>query len=136
MPCVLRASGKKFEVDRFAKNTSLPICARYRRGDQRTTTSKKWKRWSTSGVNLEVSNCDFDNLAEQIKDACKFLNLYEKELKKLARFPGVEFMTLDFGISQRVVVSQHEYFPPELLEAAGKLGIGLEISLYQISPGE
>jgi hypothetical protein len=61
------------------------------------------------------------------------LERYEKELKKLGKFPGVEFLTLDFGISLRDVVAQFEYFPSELLLFAGKLGIGLAISLYKIS---
>jgi hypothetical protein len=136
MPCVLRVSGKKFAPDQFAKKTSLPICAVYRQGTLRATVPKSNKKWSTSGLNIEVSNSDFENLAEQIKDAHKFLDKYQKELKQLSKYPGVEFMTLDFGISQHDVEAQFEYFPPELLQAASKVGIGLEISLYRISRRE
>lgn len=133
MPCVLRASGKNFKSDQFAKSTSLPICAVYRKGDSKIPKKINRKRWSTSGINVEVSNADFDNPGEQVNDALKFLDKYKKELKRLAKYPGVEFMTLDFGFAQLDVVAQYEYFPPELLQAAGQLGIGLEISLYQIS---
>ena len=46
---------------------------------------------------------------------------------------GVEQLTLDFGIADREVAAQFDYFPPELLLAAGQLGIGIEISRYHLS---
>ena len=48
------------------------------------------------------------------------------------KIPSVEIATLDFGISQRDVAAQFDYFQPELVRIAGKLGLGLELSQYSI----
>jgi hypothetical protein len=84
-------------------------------------------------VHILVSPASFTNSKRQIRDALKFLEVHKRELARLTRVLGVESITLDFGIADRNLAAQFEYFPPDLLLAAGKLGIGIEVSLYQVS---
>ncbi len=49
---------------------------------------------------------------------------------RLGCYPGVTDMRLDFGYYRRDVAAQFDYLPPDLLARAGKLGIGIELSLY------
>ena len=72
---------------------------------------------------------------DQIRDAIKFLERHKRQLRRLSRLPGVETLTLDFGVARRDVPAQFDYFPPNLLLAAGKLGIGLELSWYHAFSG-
>jgi hypothetical protein len=52
------------------------------------------------------------------------------EVRRLRKFPGVEAVTLDFGIWRRDVVVQCDHFSEELVRLAGELGVGLELSAY------
>ena len=131
MTCILRASGQFFASRSYARRTTLSVVSVYVRGELRLPRTKpSGKRHTTSGVNIEVSNADFTNLKRQIRDAVAFLTQHRLALRRLARIAGVETMTLDFGIADRDVAVQSDYFPPELITAAGALGIGIEISRY------
>ena len=136
MSCVLRVSGKKFASSEFAERTDLPVITVYVRGEPRLPrTRPNGEKHQTSGVNIEVSRADFSNLRLQIRHAHAFLRRYKRQLARLWRTPGVEDMTLDFGVGERDVPAQFDYFPPDLLTAAGRLKIGIEISRYSIGDG-
>ena len=51
--CVLRASGKNFDVDRFLEKGVFDPCVVYRKGERRSQRSRK--RNLTSGFNVLVS---------------------------------------------------------------------------------
>src|SRR5260370_21635056 len=128
MPCVLRISGKQFAAREFADNTRMPVCKVYVRGEPRLPRSQPdGRKNKLSGVNITVSQADFTNLKRQIREALSFLGKYKPALGRVRRAAGVEQITLDFGVASRQVAAQFDYFPPELLLAAGELGIGLEI---------
>lgn len=83
----------------------------YVRGEARLPRSKpNGKKNATSGVNIEVSAADFTNLKRQIRDAVSFLNRNRFVLRRLARIHGVEELTLDFGVADRAVAAQFDYF--------------------------
>ena len=133
MSCVLRANGAGFLVDRFLQESELIPCAVYRKGERRSPVRKpKGQIHETSGLNVDVSKADFDNLQGQIQDAISFLKQHKTELERLRRFPGVDEVCLDFGIAKRDVIAQADYFPPVLLYLAGSLGIGIELSQYPV----
>ena len=44
----------------------------------------------------------------------------QDELSRLVRFPGVENVSVDFGIEERNVAAQSERFPPNLLRMLGR----------------
>jgi hypothetical protein len=136
MTCILRVSGKQFASRAYAQRTKLPIVSSYVRGEARLARSKPTgKKNSTSGVNIEVSTADSTNLKRQVRDAVSFLSRNRTALRRLARTRGVEELTLDFGVADRAVAAQFDYFPPELVAAAGSLGIGIEISRYHAFTG-
>lgn len=133
MAAVLRVSGLAFDPDRFCVGSDLRPCKIYRRGEPVFPASQpEGRRNDSSGMNVIVSEAGFAELPLQIEEATAFLEAHREELARLRDFPGVEAMTLDFGIARRDVVVQCDYLPPELLRAAGELGIGIELSQYPI----
>ena len=137
--CVLRAGGKAFDVDAFMKKTSLPVSRSYRRGEVRVPQRKGGRQKNRdSGLTVGVSDASWSRLAIQVRDAEQFLVTYSKELARLARCPGLEYLVLDFPLYLRigkrirgsVIAVQSDLFPASLVRAAGKLGIGLELSMY------
>jgi hypothetical protein len=133
MSCVFRANGSNFLVDSFLEGSDLVPCAVYRKGEPRFSASKSQEKVNkSSGLQVDVSEADFDNLHGQIQDAISFMQKHKTELERLCKFPGVEGVSLDFGIARRDVVAQYDYFPPELLYLAGRLGIGIELSQYPV----
>ena len=136
MTCILRVSGKQFASRSFARRTTLPVVSAYVRGEPRLPrTNPKGKKHTTSCVNIEVSAAGFTNLKRQIRDAVSFLGRNRLALRRLARIRGVEQLTLDFGVTDRAVAAQFDYFPPDLIAAAGSLGIGIEVSRYHALSG-
>jgi hypothetical protein len=140
--CVLRVTGSpSFDVDGYLLESSLKPGKIFRAGTPRLPKSQPdGPTHSSSGFNVDVSNGDLSNLSEQIRDACAFLALHQPELVALSLLPSVRDLRLDFPIELRVgrsdVVVQSEFFPATLVEAAGRAGIGLELSIYPVSDGD
>jgi hypothetical protein len=124
--CVLHVSSEDFQVDVFLADSNLRPYRVHHRGD----TGHRSRLFTDSGLSLDVSSADGD-LGAEITDAVCFLDAHEAELRHLRTFPGVTDMRLDFGYYRRNVTAQFDYLPPELLGRAGKLGIGIELSLYE-----
>jgi len=129
--CVLHVSGEDFQVDAFLADSELQPYRVYHRGEVRGRSEQHFD----SGLSLDVSFADGDLKAE-VADAIRFLSEHEAELQWLRNFPGVTDMRLDFGYYSRDVAAQFDYLPPELLARAGRLGIGIELSLYHASRSE
>jgi len=133
--CVLRAFGEHFDVDAFVKGTSLGPYEVCRRGERRFPGSKHSADTNEySGVKIAVSNKGWDDLPGQIEDAVSFLAANFDSLRELVGFPDVEVVKLDFPIDLRIdgktIVGQFDYLPPDLIRWAGRLGIGIEMSVY------
>jgi hypothetical protein len=129
---VLRASGPDFDVDAFVVDCDWDISKVYHRGEAQPDGRKH----TESGLNVVVSDAGFHEFTEQIEDAIEFLKDGAFEVRKLAAFPGVMGIVLDFGIAWRDVVAQSDQFPAELVRLAGSCGIALELSHYPVSDGE
>ena len=131
MSCVLRARGISFAVDEFLAGSALKPIAIFRRGELRLPASHpEGPKLCASGFHVVASEADFSNLEIQIADAIHFLEHNQGELTRLVSFPGVENLSLDFGIEERDVAAQSEHFPPNFLRIVGNLGIWLEFTLY------
>lgn|SRR5690348_6818028 len=131
MSCVLRAGGVDFAVDTFLSTSTLRPVAVFRKGQPQYPTVKPvGPRLEVSGLHIVVSEADFSMLQAQVADAIEFLEQNRTELSHLKAFPGIEEMTLDFGIEEREVAAQRERFPPKLLGLLGELGIWLAFTLY------
>ena len=136
MSCVLRISGKDFDVDRFLGDTGLVPYARHRKGDVMPFPKSKKIEYDDNGCSFDLSSADFDNLEQQQRDAIDFLKTNFKKFKALYSYKlyPSDSPTIDFGINSRMeddVVVQCDYFPTELLKLAGDLGFGIEISQYR-----
>jgi hypothetical protein len=130
MGCVLRVSGRRFDVDAFLSRSRFKPCAVWRKGGQRP--GRKALKHTDSGFNLVVSEADGPRVDIQIQDAVRFLKRNRTALAELRNQPGVEHLILDFGIQQRSAPAQFDHFPAALVAVAGELGMGLELSRYAV----
>ena len=137
--CVLRVTGSpSFDVDGYLLGSSLKPGKIFRAGTPRLPTSQRAvPTHSSSGFNVDVSDGDWSNLSEQIRDASAFLAVHQAELAALSLLPSVQDVRLDFAVELRIgksdIAAQSEFFPAALVEAAGRAGIGLELSIYPVS---
>ena len=137
MAAVLRASGEDFDPEGFVATSPFQPSHVYRKGEPMFPASQpEGRRNDRSGLNLVVSEADFDEFPRQVREAAAFLHDHRSELARLRDFRGVDDLTLDFGIARRDVVVQNDYFPPELLRIAGELGMGIELSQYPVGDDE
>jgi hypothetical protein len=131
MGCVLRAAGKRLDIDKYLKKSTFTNYNIYRKGAPRFTNKPKGKKNKTAGINIPISNGSFDNLNRQIISAIRFLNKHRTEIKRLVRFEGLDGApVLDFGINKRNFPGQFDRFSSEIVSLAGKLGLAIELSQY------
>ena len=128
MSAVIKARGEHFDVDAFLNGCTLPVCSVYRRGQP--IFRRAGPVHMSSGVHVVASDADFDQFARQEAEATGFLRNHFEQLRRLRTFPGVESVTLDFGIERRNVYLQCDSLSPELIAAAGSLGFGITLSTY------
>jgi hypothetical protein len=134
MSCVLRASGKHFDVDNFLKKSKLQPCAIFRRGEPKFKNKPKGKKRTSSGLNIPVSNAAMTNFRRQVKDAIQFISKNKKEIGKLIKAKGIEGVELDFGTSRDEKTFVQEFsFPVELTALASSLGLEVRLSSYPVS---
>jgi hypothetical protein len=111
----------------------LTVCRTYRQGEPVFPGSHPdGHRHRRSGINVAVSDAEFEDLAGQVRDAITFLASNRQPIEALCEFPGVEGVTLDFGIARRDVYVQADTFPSELIRLAGCLGLEIELTQYPI----
>ncbi len=86
-----------------------------------------------------MSENHWGDLDTQVSETIVFLKKHRAELERLREFRGVDSMWFDFGFDCRLgdpaescagIAMQGEYLPPELLDLAGKLKIGIGLSIY------
>jgi len=132
MSCILRVSGESLDVDALISDLPLSADQTWRKGQPRSTVSGRLH--ANSGANFLVSDADLDAFARQVTDATAFLASNATAVAKAARFPGVEQVTLDFGVALlEGNVAMFSYLPPQLVQLAAQANIGIEISHYLCS---
>jgi hypothetical protein len=130
--CVFHASGEHFAVDAFLAESSLTPYSVYHRGEPKPSVFNPRRQIEQSGFCLHASFADGD-LEAECTDVLLFLRTHASELARLAQYPGVTDIRLDFAYYARRSSFQCNYMPPELLFLAGSLRIGIELSLYPAS---
>jgi hypothetical protein len=133
--CVLRASGSDFDVSAFLTSSSIQPCKVYRRGEPRLAASQpQGPKHEHSGFHADVSTREWDDLPGQIDDAKTFLAERRIDLLRLRATPGVTDLEIDFPIHLRIgtndIAVQSDSFPPDLLLAAGSLGIAVTFTIW------
>lgn len=135
MSCYLRVGGKDFNVDAYLKEHPCQVFGIYRRGEPKLKTKPEGPKLDFSGFNIGISEAGFENLEQQIQDAIAFLEDKEnsEQISILQSYPGVEGLDLDFGVERedrdKFPVKWYR-FPEKLIQLAGNLGLGLEITFY------
>jgi hypothetical protein len=132
--CVFAASGLNFDVDRYLASSPFKATSVFRKGDVPPMNNPERKSKPESGFVVIVSGDQEVGLVPQLKEAWAFLNEYGAELQAMRKV-GVDNMLLDFGMQVTDKIQQVEYFPPELIMALGRLGLGLMFSVVQIPRG-
>jgi len=131
MSCILRASGKSFDVDSYVNGKDVEFTQVYKKGESRLLASKSnGRKLDCSGVGIEVSCAGFDAMNQQLEDALRFLNDNMALVVELVGCRGVESVSLDFGVETKPSFCASYTFPAELVAIAGKLGISLCVSMY------
>ncbi len=132
MPCVLRAGGTSFDVDKFLEISSLDALTAYHSGEVQFPTASITRTSDYSGMKISVTMREFSDLRSQVEDAVRFLKDNQQELRRLRDFPGLEWIVMEFPVEDRDMVFQSDAFPPDLLALMGNLNIGLVISRYPV----
>ena len=128
MGCNFVASGEKFDVDAFLEGSSLDPDLIFHRGQPNPVLTTKKSEWT--GFKCVLTR-GFARLEEHNPAVIEFLREHQLELARLARYPGVTDLSLDFGYNRVPgVVVQSDSLRRELVALAGSLGIGIELSLY------
>jgi len=131
MSCILRASGKEFDVDLYTKGRDIEFTQIYRKGEPCLPRTKPdGPKNQFSGIGIEVSGADFNQMKLQLEHAQDFLAKNSELITELASFHGVENVVLDFGIETKEPFFSSYTFPAQLALQAAKLGISLCISTY------
>jgi hypothetical protein len=87
--------------------------------------------WRGSSFNVVVSEIDGSNFPGQIVEALDFLEARSSVIAALLCQPGAQG-SLDFGLWKTDGPSHSVRIPAKLLQAAGALGLEVEVSLYAV----
>lgn len=122
--CVLRAGGKKFDVDEYMALCSIRNVIVAKRGDKRINRIN-----ANSGITIFISN--HKHVKTQAKDILLFLINNRGDLMRLKDCKGVDYFFLDFGVLvSEGVLSQSTLIPADLIKAISEFNIGITISYY------
>lgn len=128
--CVLQVSGRSLDLDALLAGSALSPYRTWRLGSARSDSRPDGPVCPDSGACFAISTADFDAFSAQVHDATLFLERHAADVRAIVSFPGVDAVTLDFGIALRDVAVHCDYLPPRLLSAAAAAGVGIELSHY------
>jgi hypothetical protein len=129
--CFLKIFSDKKSFKVFAESTSIPVFSVFDKGEYRKKRSEK--SFTQNQISIDVSEKDFDEFKGQVTDAITFLQTHFDELSALIKANEVTDAYLDFPLYSRLtsdIVNQNDHLPKELITLAGKLNIGIEMSIY------
>ena len=132
MSCFLRAYGARFDVDRFLEKSKLRPSNVWRKGDARL--DGRDGSVASSGLAVEISEDDWDDIDLQIRRAMRFLKRHAAEIRRLSSTSEVETAVIDFGVRRKSEeLMQGAFFPRPLIEDAGRAGVGIRVATYAFS---
>ena len=129
--CILKVYSDNTSFKPFSEITNIPVFSTYEKGDYRNKSLKLLR--TNYRISFDVSEKEWNDLGGQIKDAIYFLEKYFDELKDLLSSEYITSADLDFPIYSRLnenIVNQNDHLPKELIMMAGKLSLGIVISIY------
>jgi len=134
MSCILHISGVKFDVDSFVVKSKVRPYKVFYKEEARLKTKPDGAKSTRSGLAIEVSKADMDDVKGQIKDAVRFLTRNRAKLQSIPKTNGIQHAILDFGIDQKIDGDEHltesHLLPNKLLQLAGEFGLSIQLSFY------
>lgn len=131
--CLLRVSGPHIDPARVLIGTALLPDRVYHAGDPISPSRPKGRRHVSSGFSVVVADSTPTDLNSQVPSALAFLDRHATDIRALRASGMTPDIRLDFPVRLRAgreVAAQFELFPADLVQRAGALGVGLEISIY------
>ena len=135
MSCILRVGGASLDVDALLAAIDLKPYRIWRKGEPRTSRPGSRLR-EASGMCFAVSEADFREFDEQMREATEFLQRHLADMKIMETYPEVEWFDLDFGIELRDVTIPTDVLRPAFLKAAAGSGVTVCLSHYPHHPDE
>ena len=131
MSVVLRVWGRNLDIESAIDTISLGPCSIARCGERKSPSStSNFDVFDMSGVGFCVSDAGFSEFSLQVEQTIDFLDQHFDEIKLLLSVSGVDQAALCFGVTRRDVVVEVTRFPSRLINLAGQLGLGVELSQY------
>jgi hypothetical protein len=129
--CIFKVFSQTSSFKEFAKTNDIPVYSSYEKGEY--TSKKKNRKHDDYRISFVVSEKEWDDFPGQVTDAIDFLSKYFKDIEKLQKDYEVDDVFLDFALYSRlneIIVNQNDHLPRELIALAGKLNLGIEMSIY------
>jgi len=129
--CVLRIVSKTKSFKSLLEGMDIPTLSVFDAGEYRDKAKKRLCK--NNQASLDVSEKEWDDLAGQVEDAINFLNKYTPELEEIFKRIDDVDAALDFPVNSILGekwVTQGINFPKQLVSIAGKLKIGIGMTLY------
>ncbi len=130
---VVRIYGRDLDADALLRALPLVASAIHRKGEPVSPLRPGGAVCESSDVVLGVSSGKFSDLDQQVVDAERYLVAHREALLAARVFPGVEGLTIDFGVEWKDTVTQTDSFPASLIALMGELRLALDVSHYPIS---
>jgi hypothetical protein len=132
--CVLHIDLDTDNLDLILESTNLPIYQVYRKGESHKY--RKGKVFETNLISCSISDKDWNDFEGQVQDMISFLEKYHTDLQSIKDNFNIANWQFDLPYANRLsneIFNQNDFLPPELLFQSGRLGIGINLSLYHKS---
>lgn len=129
--CILKIYSETNSFKEFAIKCSIPVFSVFDKGEFRNKS--KTRKSAYYSISFIASEKDWDEFPEQVKDVIAYLESNYTVLKELLSTHEINNAYLDFPIYSRLnddVINQNDHLPRELISLAGKLNLGIEMSIY------
>ena len=129
--CILKIYSETNSFTKFAEETQMPVVICKIKNEPHLLGSKRINPHHS--ISLNVSDLEWNNIQGQIKDAVSFLTTWELELIKLIASHNTIDAYLDFPLYSRLgdnIINQNDLLPKELIVLAGRIGLGILMSIY------
>jgi hypothetical protein len=127
--CVLKVYSDTDSFQAFEKTTKIPVYSRYDKGDGMGKNQVR----NDYRISFDVSEKDWDDFDGQVEDTIKFLTKYYHDIEQLFKTHNITTAYLDFPLYSRLygdIVNQNDHLPRDLIILAGRLSLGIEMSIY------
>ena len=129
--CVLKIHSDTTSFQVYYESTDLPVISCHVKGQVRRKSTGELHQ--SHQIAISVSDKDWDNFEGQVEDAIAFLADHESELRELIASHDASESYLDFPLYSRLrgdIVNQNDHLPRQLIGLAGRLGLGIEMAIY------